>query len=65
MSDKDTKTAGVEFLLESARQFGVAVSSVSDGYVLVFKREAMQKIIDEHPDHEMLTILVQTPKFQN
>lgn len=53
----ETDPAG--YLLEMAEmQGGVAVASVSDGYVLVFKRTALQALLDSTVDKEKVLIFV-------
>jgi hypothetical protein len=63
MNDKEDKEGqqAADFFVESMEQFGVAVASVSDGFILGFKREAMQAIIDQHPNDKLLTIFVKMP----
>lgn len=65
MSTENEKKQAAEYLAELAEQQGVAVSSVKDGYILLFKRERMQELIDQYPDKPMLLIFVQKPTFQN
>jgi len=56
----DAKNEGVECLLNRVAKDGVAVSSVSDGTILVFKRAFMKNILDKH-NNEMITIFVKKP----
>lgn len=59
------KNDDVDFLIETAKQFGVAASTVNDGHVLVFSREHMQNLIDQNKDHEMMVIFLKRPDFQS
>ena len=52
----------IDYLLAELERTSVVVSTVKDGYFLLFKRAAMQKIIDDHPENEALSIFVKTNK---
>ena len=61
MSDKenDQKNA-IDNFLQIAEEEGEAVGPVTNGYVLMFKRTNLQKILDDHPDNEKIIIFVKT-----
>jgi hypothetical protein len=47
-------------MLAALEKDGVAVSSVSDGHVLLFKRSKLQDILAKTVGKELLTIFVKT-----
>ncbi len=53
------------YMHELVSQQGVAVSTVSDGHVLMFKRSHFQAIIDQFPNNERLLIFIKRPEFKN
>lgn len=61
MSKEDEAKQAAEYLVTLALQKGFAVSTVKDGTILIFKRSAMQDLINQHPDKELLQIFVQQP----
>ncbi len=60
-----SKDSGIDYFLELVEKTGVAISSVSDGYVLMFKREHLKQLIEKYPDNEHLIIMVKQPQFKN
>lgn len=40
---------------------GVACSTVSNGHILMFRRDFLRAILDKHPDKEQFTIFIQRP----
>ena len=58
MSEKDDKEIAVDRLFDAVEKDGCAVASVNDGYLLIFKRITLQKILDDHPDKEKMIIFV-------
>jgi len=50
----------VELLMAVADANGVACSTVTDGHVLVFKRDKLRQILATN-DHEHVVIFVQRP----
>ena len=64
MSDDD-KNDAIDFFKEIFQRQGVAVSTVSDGHILMFKREWLQSLLDNHPDKKELLIMIKRPDFKN
>ena len=60
-STNDDMTRAAEFMIEIMKRDGVAVSSVKDGFVLMFRRNKLQEILDQNKGKEELVIFVQTP----
>lgn len=65
MSDKKNEDKLIEHFLEVADKEGVAVATVSDGFVLMFKREHLQKLLDAAPNEKKVMIFVKQPQFKN
>ena len=61
MSKEDEAKQAAGYLMTLALQKGFAVSTVKDGTILIFKRAAMQDLINQYPDKELLQIFVQQP----
>lgn len=59
MTKEEQEKQAAAYMMELALQKGFAVSTVKDGIVLLFKRSAMQELINHHPDKEFLQIFVQ------
>lgn len=60
----DKKDKAIEFFMETMKQDGVAVSTVPDGTVLLFKRSWLEDILKKYPD-EILSIFVKKRDFKN
>lgn len=60
----DKKDKAVDFFIETMKQDGVAVSTVSDGTMLLFKRSWLEDILKKYPD-ETLSIFVKKRDFKN
>ena len=56
---KDPEQQAAEYLLELALSQGVAASTVKDGTILIFKRSALQQILNQHPDKEVVQLFIQ------
>lgn len=67
MSDKEDeqKEKAIDFFLATVEANGVAVSTVSDGFVLMFKRAHLQALLDQHPNEPKVLIVVKQPTFRN
>lgn len=59
------KTDELDFFNEMVETQGVAVSTVSDGHVLMFKREFLQSLLDKYADQEKLIIFIKRPDFKD
>lgn len=55
----------IDFFQELVERNGVAVSTVKDGTVLMFKRKMLQALLDQHPNDEKLIIFVKKPEFKD
>lgn len=64
MSDEKDKQDAAEFFAKMVETQGVACSTVSDGHVLLFKREWLQNLLDQYPDRERLSIFIKRPDFK-
>lgn len=56
---------GIDFMMKVLDHQGVTASTVSDGHVIIFKRETLQAILDNNPDSKTLTIFVKRPEFND
>jgi hypothetical protein len=67
MANDDDKKVGeqADYLLEIVERQGVAVSSVKDGHILIFKRDHLRKLLDAAPDQDTFIIFVKRPTFGN
>lgn len=65
MADEKDKSKAIEFFLELVEKTGVAVSTVSDGHVLMFKRIWLEKLLESTPDNQQITIFIKRPDFKN
>lgn len=54
-----------EYLLKSLETQGVACSTVKDGHILMFKRAALQSMLDGYPDNDKFVIFVKRQDFEN
>lgn len=59
------KSDGIEFFDEVVETQGVACSTVSDGYVLMFKREFLQSLLDKYIEQDRLILFVKRPEFKD
>jgi len=55
----------VDRLMESVKKDGVAVGTVSDGYIVVFDKDTLQQLVDMNEDSEQLVIFVKTREGMN
>lgn len=56
---------GLDYFTEMVETQGVAVSTVADGHVLMFKREFLQSLLDKYADQEKLIIFIKRPDFKD
>ena len=61
MSSEADKKDAVDELYEQLKNDGVAVRSVTDGHILMFKRVSLQEILDKYPDSKEIAIFVKRP----
>jgi len=63
--ERDATEAEMEnaaaFMIAMMKKNGVAISSVKNGYLLMFTREKLESILKENPKAPAITIMVQTP----
>jgi hypothetical protein len=59
------KTNEIDFFTKMMDSQGVAVSTVSDGHIIIFKREFLQSLLDKYSDRDSLTIFIKRPEFKN
>jgi hypothetical protein len=61
------RDVGPEDLIELADKTGVAISSVKDGYVMVFTKKHIEGILQQlvSSGQEKCIVLVRQPKFEN
>jgi hypothetical protein len=64
MSDESDKKKAVDFFVEMGEQKGVAVSTVTDGHVILFKRAFLEQILRDNPGDELM-LFVRRPDFKN
>lgn len=64
MSDnkEDDKQAAVEMLVKEFDKRGVAVTSVSDGHVLMFTRTFLEKLLANLPGQEKIIFHIKRPE---
>ena len=60
-NDKDH----IDFFLDEVGTKGIAIRTVGNDKILMFRRDFMQKLLDSHPTDDTLAILLQTPTPQN
>ena len=65
MSDEKDKQDAAEFFVKMVETQGVAVSTVSDGHVMMFKRAWLQNLLDQYPDREQISIFIKRPDFKS
>ena len=58
---------GLDFMLELADKTGVAVTSVSDGHVLIFTKKHLEGILKAITDsgQDKCVVFVKKPEFKN
>ena len=63
MSDdkENDKQLAVEMLTREFDKKGVAVTSVTDGHVMMFTRTFLQKLLDSLPGQEKIVIHIKRP----
>ena len=61
MSSEEDKKEAVKRLFDQLENDGVAVGTVTNGHILMFKRASLQEILDKYPDQKQFTIFVQKP----
>ncbi len=57
--------SAIDYFKELVDKNGVAVSTVSDGHMLMFKRSFLQELLDKNPEHDKVLIFVKTSEFKN
>jgi hypothetical protein len=62
MSDN---SKALDFMKELLERQGAVASTVSDGHVLLFKREFLEKLLAANPGREQFSIFLQRPTFKN
>ena len=62
---RDDENSAINFFLDTVETQGVAVSSVTDGHVLMFKMSHLKQLISKYGDEEKLTIFVKHREFKN
>lgn len=65
MSNDNKNNDYVDFFTETVKTQGVAVSTVKDGVILMFKREFLQNLLDSTESKEEVLIFVKQPEFKN
>lgn len=65
MSSSDQQQKAIDFMLELLEQQGVVCSTVSDGHILMFKRQKLLSLLNNHPDQETISIFIKRPDFKN
>ena len=64
MSDNKVD-AEIKHMWDSVEMNGVAILSVDNGHILTFKKDFLQKLINNHPTYDHLTVFVQTANSTN
>jgi hypothetical protein len=64
MNDEENDKKLIKHFADVADKEGVAVSHVKDGYLLMFKKEHMQRLLNEN-DSDKLLIFIKYQKFDN
>ncbi len=59
------KSSPIDFFLETVKTQGIAVSSVKDGTIVMFKVSHMKELVERYEDSENITIFVKQPEFKN
>lgn len=49
----------IDFLIESALKNGASCATVSDGHVIVIKKDTLKSLLDDKNTSEIVTIFVQ------
>jgi len=50
-----------DIIMDELDRVGAATVEVSDGRLLIFRREWIEGVLEEHPDQPMISILIQKP----
>jgi len=61
----DSNKDHIDFFLDEVGTKGIAIRTMGSDKLLMFRRDFMQKLLDSHPTHDTLAILLQTPTSQN
>lgn len=48
-----------EYLLALAKTQGAACATVSDGHVLILRKDHLERLMSKNPDSELLVVFVQ------
>jgi hypothetical protein len=62
MSSEDN---AIEFMLKTLELQGAAISTVSDGHVIMFKKNYLLELLKQNPESEKLVIFLKRPEFKN
>ncbi len=67
MAENDKPNAAVDYFATLAETQGVAVSSVKDGHVLMFKTSWLKQLLEglEKSGQEKCLILIKQPEFKD
>jgi len=57
----DDKDAAMDLFLQNVKTHGAAVSTVSDGHVIMFDRKTLQALLDKDPDAPSMVIFIKKP----
>ena len=62
-----TKTDAIDFLMKTAETQGVAVTSVTDGHVMVFTKAHLEMFLKQVNDSgkDRLVVFIKQPTFNN
>lgn len=63
--DNAAKENATAFIIKTMETQGIATASVSDGRIIMFKREYMQNLMAKHPEQEQFVIFIKTLSFAN
>lgn len=55
---KDDQQKAVEYMIELAKLQGAACSTVSDGHVIVIRKDRLKSLLDERGNGEVVVIFV-------
>ena len=59
------KDKDIDFFIDVCDVNGVACSTVSDGHVLMFKREQLQSLLDKYVDKPKIIMFIERPEFKD
>lgn len=63
--NKNNKDTAIDYFQAVFEMNGVAVSTVADGHVMMFKRTWLQALLDGNPDKPEFLIMIKKPDFKN